>query len=109
MKQISVWGSVLTLAFFKSSAAIAHHSIAGTYDPDAEIVLENVTILDWRFAHPHAFLVFEAPNADGVLTEWRASTHSVATDFGIPMAPAHHDAHRRYESVQIRYKSIRLT
>lgn len=79
MKQISVCGSVLTLAFFNSFSAVAHHSIAGTYDPDDEIVLENVTILDWRFANPHAFLVFEAPNADGELTEWRASTQSVTS------------------------------
>ena len=36
-----------------------------------------MVIVAWRFANPHAHLVFEVPNADGVITQWRASTSSL--------------------------------
>ncbi len=69
--------SVCVVFLLGSSSAGAHHNAVATYDLNSEIVHENVTVVAWRFANPHAHLVFEAPDADGVMTQWRASTSSL--------------------------------
>ena len=55
----------------------SHHSGMVHYDPESEIMHEDVTVLAWRFVNPHAQLIYEAPDADGRLTQWTAQTPNV--------------------------------
>ena len=76
MNHGSAWLAGFSLGLY-AAAPLAHHSASISYDMQSEIVHENVPVVEWRFANPHAQLVFEAPNADGVLTRWSASTRNV--------------------------------
>ncbi len=55
-------------AFFLTTTAAAHHSLAATY-LDKEIKLEG-KILDLLLRNPHSFLQIEAPDENGVVQRW---------------------------------------
>ena len=76
MNRNSPWIAVFALSLPGASAS-AHHNAAVAYDLSSEIIHENVPVVEWRFTNPHAQLVFEAPNADGVVTKWSASSGNV--------------------------------
>ena len=60
MNHSSVWLAGFLLGLY-AAAPLAHHSASISYDIQSEIVHENVPVVEWRFANPHAQLVFEAP------------------------------------------------
>jgi hypothetical protein len=54
----------------------AHHSVAGAYDLNKEIVLEG-QLTKVNFRNPHSNLLLAVPNADGTTTEWTLTTASL--------------------------------
>jgi hypothetical protein len=52
-----------------AAPAQAHHSLAG-YDQSKPMALEGV-VAEFRFAHPHPFLIIKVRSANGVAEDWR--------------------------------------
>ena len=50
-----------------SASAIAHHSRANFSD---EIVALEAEVTRWEWVNPHVYAYIEAPDANGVMTEW---------------------------------------
>ncbi len=59
-----------------SSVLLAHHAVAGVYDLNKEIVLQG-KLAKLNFVNPHASIVLDVPDKDGVVTEWVLTTASV--------------------------------
>jgi len=59
-----------------SSVLLAHHAVAGVYDLNKEIVLQG-KLSKLNFVNPHASIVLDVPDKDGVVTEWVLTTASV--------------------------------
>jgi len=58
-------------------AALAHHSVAGQYDPEQRIELSGVIRkVDW--INPHTYLHLEVTNGDGSTTSWRLESAPTA-------------------------------
>src|SRR4051812_38828038 len=54
----------------------AHHAVAGVYDLNKEIVLQG-KLAKLNFVNPHASIVLDVPDKDGVVAEWVLTTASV--------------------------------
>ena len=54
----------------------AHHAVASVYDLNKEIVLQG-KLAKLNFVNPHASIVLDVPDKDGVVTEWVLTTASV--------------------------------
>jgi hypothetical protein len=54
------------------TTAGAHHSAAGIYDQNVEVVLKG-KVKAWRFINPHPSLKLEVVDAKGVVHEWDVS------------------------------------
>lgn len=62
---LAVWLLLLSA----SDSAIAHHSVAGFFDPGTQIEIEGViTKIRWR--NPHTAFYVGVTEADGTVTEW---------------------------------------
>ena len=59
-----------------SSRVVAHHSAAGLFSRDEEIILSG-TVTAWRFVNPHPALVFDVTK-DGATESWTATFNSPA-------------------------------
>ncbi len=55
--------------------AMAHHS-AAYFDTEAEVVHENVTVVEFRVANPHGELIYVVTDGNGNETEWNAELPS---------------------------------
>jgi hypothetical protein len=51
----------------------AHHSVAGVYDLNKEVVLQG-QLTKFNFRNPHSSLLLTVPNPDGTTTEWVLTT-----------------------------------
>lgn len=56
-------------AFLAAGLASAHHSFAGTYFLNQEVVLHG-TIAEFLLRNPHSFLVVDAPDSAGQMQHW---------------------------------------
>ena len=68
-------GCLVVLGCLLASAAQAHHSTAGVYDPGKEVTVKG-TLADIKFVNPHGSLVVAVKNADGTTTDWTFTTGS---------------------------------
>lgn len=65
---------ILGLAFaLVSIPALAHHSRANFSD---EVVAFEAEVTRWEWVNPHVYAYIEAPDADGVMTEWEVEMQS---------------------------------
>ena len=60
-----------------SSRLAAHHSAAGLFSRDEEIILSG-TVTAWRFVNPHPALVFDGKTEGGAVESWTATFNSPA-------------------------------
>lgn len=68
------WALVPALAVV-SAVAVAHHSAALFYKLDERVTVSG-TVEEFRFANPHAILVFSVTGEDGEVQQWTAETTS---------------------------------
>jgi hypothetical protein len=61
----------LCLAVAWGAVARAHHSFGGIYDSAQDVTLEG-EVAEFRFIHPHPFLVVRVIPAHGPAESWRA-------------------------------------
>jgi len=61
-----------------SGLALAHHSLAATYDIKKEGTVTG-TLTKVAFTNPHGAMTLEVDNADGTKTEWTLTTGSANT------------------------------
>ncbi len=69
------------VVILSSLPAFAHHSAIPHFDASKEVSFQNVEVVEWRFVNPHAYIYFNAPNADGLVVKWRCEM-SAATLLG---------------------------
>ncbi len=75
MKPFHTFAVLTILVGIYGVPAIAHHS-STYFDMEAEIVHENVTVVDFRVANPHGILVYVVVNDEGNEEEWNAELPS---------------------------------
>src|SRR5262252_3835056 len=56
----------------------AHHAVAGVYDLNKEIVLQD-KLKKLNFTNPHASIELTVANPDGTFTDWVLTTASITT------------------------------
>ena len=69
------------LALVPAPSALAHHSFA-MFDGEKQITIRG-TVIEYKFANPHAFILFRAKDDKGAETSWSlegASAASLARD-----------------------------
>ena len=69
---------VMAGALFCGATALAHHSIAATYDGNKEVTLEG-KIVECLFRNPHSFLQIETPDPNGALQRWSLEWRSAGS------------------------------
>ncbi len=70
MMKRSIQLAIFISAIFWATAALAHHSMAGTYDMARSTAIRGVlTEIGWR--NPHAFVVMNARDPNGKIVNWR--------------------------------------
>ena len=57
-----------------SLITLAHHSSAPHFDMEQELILENASIVEWKFVNPHAYLYFDVTAEDGEVVNWRCES-----------------------------------
>jgi hypothetical protein len=57
-----------------SCNTFAHHSSAPHFDKDNILVIENASIVEWKFVNPHSYLYFDVTSDDGELVHWRCES-----------------------------------
>jgi hypothetical protein len=73
--------AALGLALWTAPGALAHHSFA-MFDGDNQITIRG-SVIEYKFANPHAFILFRTKNDQGGETSWSlegASAASLARD-----------------------------
>jgi hypothetical protein len=60
-----------------ASRVLAHHSAAGLFSRDEEVVMSG-TVKVWRLVNPHPALVFDVRKDGGAVETWTATFNSVA-------------------------------
>ncbi len=74
-----VLGSAVVAAWLVASgSAMAHHSLAGTYDIKSEGKVTG-TLVKVAFTNPHGAMTLKVHNTDGTDTEWVMTTGSANT------------------------------
>ena len=68
---------MMTGLLMVSSQLVAHHSAAGLFSRDQEVILTG-TVTAWRMVNPHPALQFDVKNAAGVVENWTGTFNSVA-------------------------------
>lgn len=63
---------------FTAIAALAHHSLSATYDPNKTVTLDG-KILQLELRNPHSFLQVEAPDDKGVMQRWSLEWRSAGS------------------------------
>ena len=53
------------------NTVFAHHSSSPHYDADQEVLLEGAVITELKLVNPHGYLYFDAPGANGEMSNWR--------------------------------------
>lgn len=53
---------------------LAHHSAAPHFDASQEVVVENASIVEWKFVNPHSYLYFNTTSDDGEVVNWRCES-----------------------------------
>jgi len=67
---------VVLCAFLMAGVGLeAHHSLAGVYDLNKEMVLVGA-LKELRFTNPHSSILLDVKNQDGSTTEWSLVTAS---------------------------------
>jgi hypothetical protein len=69
---------VVAGALLCGATALAHHSIAATYDGNKEVKLEG-KIVEGVFRNPHSFLQIEAPDQNGTMQRWSLEWRSAGS------------------------------
>lgn len=75
MKSFDLVAPSIILIAFIGSPATAHHS-STYFDMEAEVVHENVTVVDFQVANPHGLLVYLVTDDEGNEVEWNAELPS---------------------------------
>ncbi len=57
--------------FVVSVPALAHHGFAGRYDEEHPVTVQG-TVLEFEFVNPHAAIIFESKDKNGVMQRWHA-------------------------------------
>ena len=57
--------------FLVSVPVLAHHGFAGRYDEEHPVTVQG-TVLEFEFVNPHAAIIFEAKDKNGVPQRWHA-------------------------------------
>jgi hypothetical protein len=61
------------IALFCATFAVAHHSVPGRYDYEAEITLTGtITRVDW--INPHVRILLDVTEEDGSVTSWEITS-----------------------------------
>jgi len=60
-----------------ASRVVAHHSAAGLFSREEEIILSG-TVKTWRLVNPHPALIFDVTKDGGAVETWTATFNSVA-------------------------------
>ena len=60
-----------------SGRLLAHHSAAGLFSRDEEVILSG-TVTAWRFVNPHPALVFDVKTESGAVESWTGTFNSPA-------------------------------
>ncbi|MGH9785388.1 MAG: DUF6152 family protein [Terriglobia bacterium] len=60
-----------------ANRVVAHHSAAGLFSRDEEVVLTGAVKV-WRMVNPHPALVFDVKKDGGAVETWTATFNSVA-------------------------------
>lgn len=63
---------------FTAIAALAHHSLSATYDPNKTVTLDG-KILQLELRNPHSFLQVEAPDEKGAIQRWSLEWRSAGS------------------------------
>ena len=66
---------LLVLIAATTPPVVAHHSTM-FFDVNAEIVHENVTVVEFLIANPHGVLIYVATDEDGNEVRWQAELPS---------------------------------
>ena len=74
-KSLAPAPATVLLAAAASLPATAHHSTI-YFDLEAEVVHENVTVVDFHVANPHGILVYLVADEEGNEVEWQAELPS---------------------------------
>ncbi len=75
MKYFGVVKSPIILGALLGFPATAHHSPT-YFDDEAEVVHEDVTVVDYKVANPHGILIYVLTDAGGNEVEWNAELPS---------------------------------
>ena len=75
MKSLNLVAASMIFLALTAVPAMAHHS-AMYFDMDAEVVHENVTVVEFKVANPHGLLVYVTTDNDGNEVEWNAELPS---------------------------------
>ena len=71
MKSLDLLAPSIILIALIGFPATAHHS-STYFDMEAEVVHENVTVVDFQVANPHGLLVYLVTDDEGNEVEWNA-------------------------------------
>lgn len=66
-----------SVCFFSLNLS-AHHSAAPHFDMSQELIIENASIVEWKFVNPHSYLYFDVTSEEGEVVNWRCES-SAAT------------------------------
>ncbi len=75
MKSLDLLAPSIILIALIGFPATAHHS-STYFDMEAEVVHENVTVVDFQVANPHGLLVYLVTDDEGNEVEWNAELPS---------------------------------
>jgi len=70
-------GMLVVAGVMLASRLVAHHSAAGLFSRDDEVVLSGAVKV-WRMVNPHPALVFDVKKDGGAVETWTATFNSVA-------------------------------
>lgn len=73
-KKLFLLAVTLSCTNLISLTTSAHHSSAPHFDASQELVLENASIVEWKFVNPHSYLYFDMTSADGEVVNWRCES-----------------------------------
>ena len=70
-------GMLVVAGVMVAGRLVAHHSAAGLFSRDDEVVLSGAVKV-WRMVNPHPALVFDVKKDGGAVETWTATFNSVA-------------------------------
>jgi len=72
-----LFGGMLAILAFTSTAASAHHSFAATYYEDKMVTIEG-ELVEFQYRNPHSFVQVVTTEKDGTMKRWAIEWGAVA-------------------------------